>query len=285
MTAENKYKSLVGEIIKISQPIPGAAPSKAPAATAPPSGSRVPGAAPQGTPAAAIPVSARGDVMAMQNLLLDFVKSGVIPPTGIPDAKFANGAWGPKTNAALQQVISYAQDTLLMINELRNEGVNVSSDEYNLKYLDALKTFVPALRGGRTDLTPEEQSNWARTIEKHLRGIKALNQSFNTQIGNKGQFRSLKDKPLDQYSNARQLGQIDAEESTKIDQYIKTNTSVPISIPGIANSMPFIALTDKKHYLNWINSVYKTPIDEKQAADLFTRVILPQLSQSQKGTV
>lgn len=276
------------ELKKIAIPGLDGKPVGAPAPHAAPAGpaTKIPGlggATP--APSGAAPVSTRGDVMAMQNLLLDFVKSGTIPPTGIPDAKFANGAWGPKTNAALKGVIAYAQDTLSLINELRNEGININSDEYTLKYLDALKTYVPELKGGRADLTQEEQSEWARTIEKHLKGIKALGQQFNTQIGNKGQFRSLKDKTLDQYSNARQLGEINAEESTKVDQYIKGNASVPISIPGIANSIPFIALTDKKHYMDWVNGVYKTPLDEKQAADLFSRVILPQLSKSQKGTV
>lgn len=267
---------------------PVAAPSKA-VTTAPkssvPSHVPSPGGEKQ-TPATShgkVAPSAKSDVMAMQGSLLEFVRAGVIPPTGLPDAKFANGAWGPKTNAAIKGVIAAAQDTLAMINELRNEGINVNVDAYNSRFLEALKTYVPELKANRANLTPEEQGEWARTIEKHLKGIKAMNEQFNVQVANKGQFRELKNKALDQYSSARQLAEVDAEESKKIDHYIQNRSLVPISIPGVANSIPVIALTSKDQYLKWVHEVYKkSPIDEKQAADLFTRVILPQLNKQQK---
>lgn len=297
----SKLDLIKQEIKKMAQ-IPGldgktvTAPAvKAPAA--PKSAIPTPGGEVPSKPQSVAPTaSATSDVRAMQGLLLEFVKGGVIPPTGLPDAKFANGVWGPKTNAALKNVISVAQDTLSMINELRNEGVKIDSDVYTPRYLEALKTYVPNLKGGRADLTPEEQSQWAQTIENHLKAIKVLNQQFNTSVGNSGHLREVKNKTLDQYSSGRQLTELNAEEASKVDNYIKSNAQINVNVPNLKDggaplkSIPVKALFSKDNYLDWFSKTFDRPVtngrmseaDIQQASQFFSRFLLPQINQMQQ---
>lgn len=291
MAADNKYKSLVAEIIKISQPIPGFAPAAPSKATAPSAPSNIPGAggeAPASPSATKPAVSQTSDVKAMQGLLLDLIHSGFLPRSvlgGMKEPVFANGAWGPKTNAVLNATANKAQDTLRLINELRGEGVRLDIDVYSPRAVEAFRSFIPELKGGKADLSPENQSANAQELEKHLKAIKSLNNQYLAQIGSKGEFRGLlAGEPIEQYSTPHQMttDKETEEEVVKILGNPTVYSNIPVSIPGITKSMPLIALTSKDQYLKWANSLYanrpQKPTEE-QLIDLFQRVIKPQLDK------
>jgi hypothetical protein len=228
------------------------------------------------------------DVKTMQNLLLDLIHSGFLPKNvlgGMKEPVFANGAWGPKTNAVLNATVNKAEDTLKLINELRGEGVRLNIDVYNPRAITAFRSWIPELKGGRADLSPEDQSRYAQELEQHLKSIKALNSQYLTQIGSKGEFRGLlAGEPIEQYSTPHQMT-TDKETEEEVVKILSNPTlfsNVPISIPGLATSMPLIALTSKEQYLKWANGLYaksKQKPTEEQLTDLFQRIIKPQLDK------
>ena len=102
---------------------------------------------------------------------------------------FADGVWGPRTNAALQNVYAMAYGLLKLA-----ETFNIKPESYNNQFLDYMKTGIPE---DISDFSPIQKIEAAGKITKHINAIRKMYQEIKNSILEKPQYRAYieNDKP------------------------------------------------------------------------------------------
>lgn len=134
---------------------------------------------------------------------------------------FADGNWGPRTNAALSNAYALASGLLKLADNFKLPIKSYS--ESNLAKL------APAIREDNS-LTPEEKNDVAPIVAEHLKMIRRLYAEVKQGILEKPQYRAYieGDKPYVQYDNKN----LSAQQLSSLQQIFPEGFSIPINDKG-----------------------------------------------------
>jgi hypothetical protein len=188
-----------------------------------------------------------------------------------------DGAWGPKTNTALDNIYKLAYSLLQLVGDFA-----LSDDKiYNSTWLNGFKEKLTGytFKNSRISLDPKEQEDRANSLIKHINAIGRLYTTLKQQISGNPTLRShIEDKkPFENYNETGVNLTPEEEQFSRGDATIPT---MPYAAPKLPNKkldyIPLKNLRSKKDYLDWMMGYAGVPT-ETEAVSIFNNFIKRKL--------
>lgn len=181
---------------------------------------------------------------------------------GEKSEKFADGVWGPRTNASLINSYALAEGLLNFAKEFK-----LPIDAYSTSELAKLK---PAIRE-ENDLTSQEKNDVAPIVTNHLKAIRRLYNEVKKGILEKPQWRAYieNDKPYIQYKSQ----DLSSNQINALTQSYPQGFSIPINDKGNMAQISINDLANINTLNRWLSSFPTAKLDPYNVLTLVSNQI------------